>query len=42
MTAPTQPILTHHFQFDDMLSAYDAFARAVESGARRVVISRAP
>lgn len=31
---------THHFDLDEMLAAYDAFANASETGALKVVISR--
>jgi alcohol dehydrogenase len=33
--------VTHHFELDDMDAAYDVFARAAETGALKVVISRA-
>jgi alcohol dehydrogenase len=32
--------ITHHFELDQMLDAYDAFGRASETGALKVVISR--
>ena len=32
--------VTHHFELDQMLEAYDAFGRASETGALKVVISR--
>ena len=32
--------VTHHFELDQMLEAYDAFGRAAETGALKVVISR--
>jgi alcohol dehydrogenase len=31
---------THHFNMDDMLEAYDVFAKAADTGAIKVVISR--
>jgi alcohol dehydrogenase len=31
---------THHFSMHDMIDAYDTFARAAETGALKVVISR--
>jgi alcohol dehydrogenase len=31
---------THHFTFDEFMTAYDVFARAEETGAIKVVISR--
>jgi alcohol dehydrogenase len=32
--------VTHHFELSEMLAAYDAFGRASETGALKVVISR--
>ena len=32
--------VTHHFEQDQMLEAYDAFGHASETGALKVVISR--
>ena len=32
--------VTHHFELGQMLEAYDAFGRASETGALKVVISR--
>ena len=32
--------VTHHFELDDMDQAYDVFARAAETGALKVVLSR--
>jgi alcohol dehydrogenase len=32
--------VTHHFGLDDIVSAYDVFARAADTGALKVVISR--
>jgi alcohol dehydrogenase len=34
--------VTHHFNFDQMIEAYDIFARAADTGAIKVVISRDP
>jgi alcohol dehydrogenase len=31
---------THHFSMDDMIEAYDTFARAADTGALKVVITR--
>jgi alcohol dehydrogenase len=31
---------SHHFELGQMLDAYDTFARAAETGALKVVISR--
>jgi alcohol dehydrogenase len=31
---------THHFELGDMLAAYDVFARAADTGALKVVLSR--
>jgi alcohol dehydrogenase len=31
--------VTHHFAMDDMLEAYDTFARAADTGALKVVIT---
>ncbi len=31
---------THHFRMDDFLDAYDVFARAGETGALKVVVTR--
>jgi alcohol dehydrogenase len=33
--------VTHHFQLDEFLDAYDVFARAGETGALKVVLARA-
>ena len=35
-----QRFVTHHFGFDQFLEAYDVFARAGETGALKVVLSR--
>jgi alcohol dehydrogenase len=32
--------ITHHFGFDEFLTAYDVFARAGETGALKVIVSR--
>jgi alcohol dehydrogenase len=32
--------VTHHFALDDFAEAYDVFARAGETGALKVVLSR--
>ena len=32
--------VTHHFGFDQFIEAYDVFARAGETGALKVVLSR--
>jgi alcohol dehydrogenase len=34
--------ITHHFTLDEFDKAYDAFARAADTGALKVVLSRAP
>jgi alcohol dehydrogenase len=31
---------THHFKLDDMMDAYDTFARAAETKAIKVIIDR--
>jgi alcohol dehydrogenase len=33
---------THHYGFDDFMEAYDVFANASETGALKVVLTRAP
>jgi alcohol dehydrogenase len=33
------PFITHHFAMDDFLDAYDAFARAADTGALKVVVT---
>jgi alcohol dehydrogenase len=35
-----EQFVSHHFEFDQMLEAYDIFGRAAETGALKVVISR--
>ena len=35
-------LVTHHFQLDEMMAAYDAFADAGTTGALKVVITRRP
>jgi alcohol dehydrogenase len=37
---PADKLATHHFTFDQMLDAYDTFARAAETKALKVVITR--
>jgi threonine dehydrogenase-like Zn-dependent dehydrogenase len=32
--------ITHHFGFDEFVHAYDVFARAGETGALKIVLSR--
>lgn len=34
---PTR-LITHHFKFDQILDAYDTFARAAETKALKVII----
>ena len=34
--------MTHHFQLDEMMAAYDAFADAGKTGALKVVLTRRP
>lgn len=34
------PYATHHFALDDIISAYDVYARAAETGAIKVVLTR--
>jgi alcohol dehydrogenase len=34
------PFITHHFELGEMLEAYDTFARASETGALKVAITR--
>ena len=36
-----QRFVTHHFALDDFVDAYDTFARAGETGALKVVLTRA-
>jgi alcohol dehydrogenase len=31
---------THHFRVDDMIEAYDVFARAADTGAVKVILTR--
>jgi alcohol dehydrogenase len=37
---PAEKFATHHFAFDQMMEAYDTFARAAETNALKVVITR--
>ncbi|TFD59419.1 alcohol dehydrogenase [Cryobacterium sp. Hh7] len=37
---PAEKLATHHFNFDQFLEAYDTFARAAETKALKVVITR--
>jgi alcohol dehydrogenase len=32
---------THHFTFDEFIKAYDVFSNAAETGALKVVLTRA-
>lgn len=34
--------VTHHFELDDFIEAYDVFGRAADTGALKVVLSRTP
>jgi alcohol dehydrogenase len=34
------PFVTHHFDLDDVMTAYDVFARAADTGAIKVVLAR--
>ena len=34
--------VTHHFDLDDFIEAYDVFGRAADTGALKVVLSRKP
>ena len=40
LVAPGQ-FITHHFELDQFIDAYDVFGRAAETGALKVVLSRA-
>jgi alcohol dehydrogenase len=31
---------THHFRLDEMMEAYDVFARATDTGAVKVILTR--
>lgn len=35
------PFVTHHFSFDEFMRAYDVFSNAAETGALKVVLTRA-
>ena len=37
---PAEKFATHHFTFDQIMEAYDTFARAAETKALKVVITR--
>ena len=37
---PVDLLATHHFKLDQMMDAYDTFARAAQTKALKVVISR--
>ena len=37
---PASKLVTHHFTFDQFMEAYDTFARAAETKALKVIISR--
>jgi alcohol dehydrogenase len=32
--------VTHHFELDDFIEAYDIFGRAADTGALKVVLTR--
>ncbi|HEU5484104.1 MAG TPA: hypothetical protein VFU98_04285, partial [Microlunatus sp.] len=36
----THRLITHRFHIDDMLSAYDTFGRAADTGALKVTLNR--
>jgi alcohol dehydrogenase len=36
-----KPFITHHFALDNITEAYDVFSRASETGALKVILSRA-
>jgi alcohol dehydrogenase len=38
----TKPFATHHFAIEDIMEAYDAFSRASETGALKVILTGAP
>ena len=40
LVAPGQ-FITHHFELDQFMEAYDVFGKAAETGALKVVLSRA-
>jgi alcohol dehydrogenase len=40
LVAPGQ-FITHHFELNEFMEAYDVFGRAAETGALKVVLSRA-
>jgi alcohol dehydrogenase len=35
-----KPFITHHFGLDEIEEAYDVFARAIDTGALKVVLTR--
>jgi alcohol dehydrogenase len=35
-----KPFITYHFDMDDFEEAYDVFARAADTGALKVVLTR--
>jgi alcohol dehydrogenase len=43
MSGKIQPrqLITHHFNLDDIMNAYDAFSNAMEEHALKVIISNA-
>ena len=41
LNVSTHAKVTHHFHLDEMDEAYDVFGRAAETGALKVVLSRA-
>jgi alcohol dehydrogenase len=36
-----RPFVTHHFELDEFMSAHDIFGRAADTGALKVVLTRA-
>lgn len=37
---PAEKFVTHHFALNDIMSAYETFANAADTGALKVLISR--
>jgi len=37
---PAEKFVTHHFALDDIMSAYETFGNAAETGALKVLLSR--